>query len=195
MEYQELERIAKLLRSCLQQIERDAMSVQHGRFAADPEAVMTALQGDTERLRGLLHSLLGYLEGPLDLNAAVREAIDGLLRELEVPLVVDTRLGEDLPGVRWPREALHSSLRRALKLAARHCGSGGEIEVTTRPEGDLVLFELTAGGPGDPQVRERCETLEEFVDRMEGRCELRVDGQGRLRLLMGFQSRARVEGG
>ncbi len=68
-------------------------------------------------------------------------------------------------------------MQRALVLALSGIEVGGEISVTTRMDGEAVLFEIESRQVDEPRLDDRAATLSEFVETLGGRCQIDSDGR------------------
>jgi signal transduction histidine kinase len=185
----ELDDLQRLLGACLGRIDEQAHRIAHGDDEADPDAVASVLEDATAHLQQLVESLLDHSAAErierADLDHTVARCVQTALAQASVPLVVRERLAGNLPPVACAPGQLAHAVQRTLALATAFAGRGGEIRVTTRRDGDDVLFELhCTGGAGDLHLRERTVTLREFVAQFHGRCEASVDGTGGLWLAL-----------
>ena len=131
----------------------------------------------------LMASLIDRCEAPrqCDLNRIVDQAMAACLAELATPILVRQRLAEHLPSIACNPAQLTYAAQRALMIAAGRLDGGGELLVTTRQDADAILLEIESrGGHRDRHLRERGETLCEFVAALRGHCRIDLDHQGNL---------------
>jgi len=183
----DLHRLQGLLGRCLGRIDQQALQLVHGETIADPAELAHHLEDEAAKLQALVASILDSVDtggdGRADLNPIVERCVDALLQQVGFPLVVRRRLAAVLPAVACAPGQLAHAVQRALALAASHAGAGGELLLTSRSDGDHVLFELSCErGAGDRHLADRALTLRAFLVSFHGRCEVDVDGDGRLRL-------------
>lgn len=172
----DLDRITTLLGRCLGRIDEQANRLQ--RDADDDEFLGDVLEYEAAMLQELVGSLVeanAHLEHA-DLNRIVLQSVRDCVAELGVPVVVSQRLAPDLPRVACEAGPLAFAVQRAVMLALARADDAGDLRVTTRREGERVLFELESHGPGrDRHLRERTATLCEFVAGLNGQCRIDSD--------------------
>lgn len=182
----DLERITTLLGQCLGRIDEQAFRLQR----ADDEN--QDLDGDTlEQEAATLQELVGSLveshaqAEQADLNRIVDRAVRDCVAELGVPVVTRLRLAPSLPPIACGPGQLAFAVQRAVMLALGRIDAGGEIVVTTRRDGEAVLFELECQGHGrDRHLQERSLSLCEFVAGFAGNCRIDADERGQLLLAL-----------
>ena len=123
------------------------------------------IRSETTRASHVVKDLLAFARRsdphrePLDLNAVVTRSLR--LRQYEVTLhgvQVDTGLEGDLPAVIGDARQLQQVCLNLLNNAIQAVTGrrGAQVQLTTRSEGDRVLFEVSDNGPGiPPGVRAR----------------------------------------
>ena len=91
--------------------------------------------------------------GPMDLNAAIEEAVRFARLDRQGSWEVDTRLATGLPPVRASRDALTQVLLNLLMNASQAVAdrTDGRIEIESRREGDRVTVAIRDNGPGVPE--------------------------------------------
>jgi hypothetical protein len=103
------------------------------------------------------------------------------LAELDMPVVVRQRLTAGLPPIACAPGQLAFAVQRAFMLALARADRGGDILVTSRRDGNYVVFELECcGGGRDRHLHERSTTLCEFVAGFHGLCRVDEDDRGTL---------------
>lgn len=177
------ERIA----DCLQRLDLDLLRLIE-RAEVDPDWLdEDGFDDGTAELQALAAALaaaeeVGDAHG--DLDAVVDGCVRALAQEVGFPLVIRTALHGAIPPVAGRRAELAHALQRALHLAARQAGSGGEVEVRTRRTDDSAEVEIRCQGEPDPHLRERALTLRAFVACMRGRCHVTTPPDGALQLAL-----------
>lgn len=99
--------------------------------------------------------------GPVDLNNAVREAVERA-RVAGSKHVIKTDLDPALPVVMGDADRLFQVVANLLSNAAKYSPEGGEVLVTSRVQDGNVQISVRDHGPGIPA---------EFIDRLFGRYE------------------------
>lgn len=173
-----------LLGRCLGRIEAQVFRLQHDPDACDEHLFAAAVDEEATVLCDLVGSLCDPVVTPrADLDATVRHAVQACLAGLGVPIVVRERLAPALPPIACAPAQLLFAVQRALVLATDRLAAGDELEVTTRRDGDGVVLELESRGRRrgrDRHLRERAETLCEFVDGFRGLCRIDCDDRDQL---------------
>lgn len=188
------ERLDHLIASCLGRIDSEADRVCQGAEAADPDAVMAALDRETERLSTLIDletARTGSEPPGLDLNAVIRRCSEDLLTQIGLPVVLVTRLEPDLPRLSLDRRRVVPLVERVLALGIAMAGRAGEMRVTTRCEDGSLLLELkTLPGLDGPAREIACNEigLVETVRGLGGRLDLGLDEHHCLHLALEFGS-------
>ena len=177
----DLDRITTLLGQCLGRIDEQAYRLQRDEDGDD-------FVGDVlEQEAAMLQELVGTLVEAnarieySDLNRVVVQSVRDCVAELGVPVVVSQVLAPDLPRIACGPGQLAFAVQRAVMLALARADESGDIRVTTRREGEQVVFELESHGRGrDRHLHERTATLCEFVAGLDGHCRIDCDDQGSL---------------
>lgn len=185
----DLASLQKLLGNCLGRIDEHAFRLQEDSASLDQETVADAIEDETGELQQIVDSIveaaIAGSDERADLNAVVGHCVSAMLQEVWYPLVVRQRLAAKLPWVAGSTGMITHAVHRALALAASHAGSGGEISITTRTEGDEVLFELQCPtGTSAGNLEDRAMTLRAFMAQFQGRCEVSVDATGSFWLVL-----------
>lgn len=185
----ELDRLTQLLRQCLGRIDAAAFRCQTDGGDIEPEACIEQLGLETVQLQELMASLLDAAarmpeSQAADLNQIVHRALQQNLQHCTTPVVLRSRLGTRLPNVGCTASQVSHAVQRALQLGIGHAGHGGVVEVFTRRDEDVVVFELQAEGHGTAETRSRAATLAEFVASWGGRCRIERSEAGLLLLLL-----------
>lgn len=183
----DLERITTLLGQCLGRIDEQAFRVQR-LGDEDLDADADTLEQEAATLQELVSTLVDHQQTAehADLNRIVDRAVRDCVAELRVPVVTRQRLAPSLPPIACTPGQLAFTVQRAVMLALGRIDAGGELAVTTRCDGEAVLFELECHGHGrDRHLQERCLSLCEFVAGFGGNC--RVDGDERGALLLAIE--------
>lgn len=173
----DLDRITTLLGQCLGRIDEQAFRLQRG-VDDDEIEVCDALENEATLLQELISSAVSCAarsEQP-DLNRVVEQSLRGCVAELGIPIVIRQNLAQGLPRIQCSDSQLAYAVQRALMLALSGIEAGGELSVTTRIEGETVLFETESPFGEEVHLDERATTLSEFVESLGGRCM--VDGDG-----------------
>jgi K+-sensing histidine kinase KdpD len=183
-----LGKMQHLLGNCLGRIDAHASQLLNAEVWQEFDSVDDALGDETGQLQELVNCILETTEcqtnEDADLNRVVGNCARSIVQATGHPLLVRQRLGANLPLVACSAGMLTCAVQRALSLAAAHAGSGGELIITTRSEGDDVLFELhSSPGAANTHLKERALTLRAFVAQLHGRCNLAVDTASELWLV------------
>lgn len=176
----ELDRITTLLGQCLGRIDEQAYRLQQsGEDETDYEAC-DALEREAEMLQELIDSAVmqAARAEPVDLNRVVEQSLRGCVGELGIPVVVRQQFARDLPRLACAPSALAHAVQRAITLALGGIEAGGEIRVSTRLDGDVVLLEIESRTAEQPHLDDRAATLDDFVKGLGGRCHVDHDGRG-----------------
>ncbi|MCA8965017.1 MAG: hypothetical protein H6838_03065 [Planctomycetes bacterium] len=179
----DLERITSLLGQCLGRIDEQAYRLQQLGDDDEDFAAAETFEEAAATLQELIGSLLHAGERVDDAAAdpIVRRALDEIIGELGVPVVVRQRLATELPKVACTPGQLAFAVQRALMLAVAQIDAGGEVTVETRRDGDNVLLEIESTCPAGVQhLSERALTLRAFVAEFGGACQVDTDGRGRI---------------
>lgn len=179
----ELDRITTLLGQCLGRIDEQAFRLQRG--DDEPDWVGDVLEQEAATLQELVSTLVAAHASTdrADLNRVVDHAVRDSVAEAKAPVAVRQRLAPALPEVACSPGQLGFAVQRALLLAFGRADAGSDVVVTTRREGESVLFELECSGHRrDRHLRERAATLCEFVAGLQGNCQIDGDEQGHLLL-------------
>lgn len=178
-----LDQLTTLLGQCLGRIDESAYRLQ---LLGDDETdldVHDVMEQEATTLQELVDSLLGGSESPApcDVNRIVEQAVSACVAELGAPILVRERLGTNLPAIGCGASQFAYAVQRALVIAAGRLDAGGELAVTTRRDGDAVVFELESrGGRRDRHLQERALTLCEFVAAFRGNCHIDLDDRDNL---------------
>lgn len=191
--------MTNLLGQCLGRIEAQVFRLQHDPDACDEHLFAAAVDEEAT----VLCDLVGSLSDPAvtqraDLDATVRRAVQACLGELGVPIVVRERLAPALPPIACAPAQLAFAVQRALVLATGRLAAGDELEITTRRDGDGVVLELESRGrrrgrERDRHLRERAETLCEFVDGLRGLCRIECDDRDQLLVVIDLPAAMAVD--
>ncbi len=179
----DLERITSLLGQCLGRIDEQAYRLQHQGEDDEDFAAAETFEEAAAALQELIGNLLHAGERVEDAAAdpIVRRALDEIIGELGVPVVVRQRLATGLPRVACTPGQLAFAVQRALMLAVAQIEAGGEVVVETRRDGDNVLLEVESNCPaGVEHLGDRALTLRAFVAEFGGSCQVDTDGRGRI---------------
>jgi len=178
----DLDRITTLLGQCLGRIDEQAYRLQDD-ADDDPDFVGDVLENEAAMLQELVSTVVetdARVERA-DLNRVVQKSVRDCVAELGVPVVVSQRLAPELPEVACGPGQLAFAVQRAVMLALTRADEAGEIRVTTRRDGEQLVFELESLGQGrDRHLHERTTTLCEFVAGLHGHCRVDADAQGSL---------------
>ena len=179
----DLAQLQNMLGKCLGRIDEHAFRLQEGGAALEQDSVADAIEDETGELQHIVDSIveaaIAGSDERADLNAIVAHCVNAMLQEVWYPLVIRQRLGSQMPMVAGSTSMITHAVHRALALAASHAGSGGEVSVTTRTEGDEVLLELQCpAGASGQSLEDRAMTLRAFVAQFQGRCEVSLDSTG-----------------
>lgn len=182
----DLDQLTTLLGRCLGRIEEQAFRLQRDDDADDDPAIGDALDDETSMLQELMESLLeSTTSDHADLNATIERAVQSCLGEVDVPLVVRQRLAQGLPKVACTPGQLAFAVQRALVLGLGRLEPGDEVVLTTRRDDGAVLFELESfGRQDDRHLRDRTETLAEFVSGFLGNCRVQARDEHTLLLVL-----------
>lgn len=179
----DLERITSLLGQCLGRIDEQAFRLQQEGEDETDFAAAETFEEAAATLQELIGSLVhaGERVENTSVDPVVRRAIDGIIAELGVPVIVRQRLATGLPKVACTPGQLAFSVQRAMMLAVAQIEAGSEVLVETRREGDSVLLEIESHCPaGVKHLGERALTLRAFVAEFSGSCQVDSDGRGRI---------------
>jgi hypothetical protein len=190
--------LERRLHATLEQIQERARQIVDGSFALDPDRLSEELLADTARLQDRLVELMRDVAAPeraaepdSTMNDLTENVLGEVLTSLGFPVQAQVCYGPDhlLPAASL--EPLCAAIRRALLIAANHCGSGGQIVVITCRKDDDALLEVLARagqsptpGDGEPTVDFRCCSVKEFVRDHGGRLDVKTEDDGRLRLIL-----------
>jgi K+-sensing histidine kinase KdpD len=185
----ELDRLTQLLRQCLGRIDEAAFRCQADDSEIDHEASIEQLGFETGQLQDLVASLIdAAAKAPesyaTDINQVVHRAMQQSLQQCVTPVVLRSRLAGNLPSVSCRPSQVAHAVQRALQLGIGHAGHGGAVEIGTRQDHELVVFELQAEGQGNAETRGRAATLAEFVASWGGRCRIDRSEAGMLLLML-----------
>jgi PAS domain S-box-containing protein len=138
---------------------------------AEVHSLATDINQDAERLNRMITEMLdldrmeaGKIRLDLksvDLNVLVTDAVERM-RVSTHKHTIRTELQASLPSVRGDADRLTQVITNLLSNAVKYSPDGGEIFVTTRPEGMQVLVSVVDHGLGIPP---------EFINRLFGRYE------------------------
>ncbi len=180
----EFDRITDLLGQCLGRIDEQALRLQaDADGGGDDGDAADRLEHDLAALQELVDELVdrSAAQERCNLNRIVDAAVSSCLQELGTPILVRQHLAPHLPAVGCAPGQLGYAVQRALMIAASRLEAGGELVVTTRRDGDGTVLELeSSGGQRDRHLRERTETLCEFVAGFRGHCRVDHDERGHL---------------
>ena len=182
-----LDRITSLLGQCLGRIDEHAFRIQEVEDTDTTVLTAEEIDHETAELQELVGSLLDNVvdDDDAELNRIVDQAVRSCVAAVDIPLVVQQRLGRDLPRVACGPGQLTFAVQRALGIGMRHLEPGGELVVTTRRENGAVFFEMESRGQkGDGHLQERTTTLCDFVESFRGHCRAQADEQGTLLLAL-----------
>lgn len=182
----DLDQLTTLLGRCLGRIEEQAFRLQHDDDADDDPGIGDAFDDETAMLQDLMESLLATTTSDhADLNATIERAVQSCLGEIDIPIVVRQRLAKDLPKVACTPGQLAFAVQRALMLGLGRLEPGDEVVLTTRRDDGAVLFELeSCGTQDDRHLRDRTETLAEFVSGFQGNCRVQTRDERTLLLVL-----------
>lgn len=184
-----LEDIQQVIRAELDRIELELSAVLAGEGRLEPEHSLDRFERITEGLESAIHELgeslarLGSV-APVDVNRLASKALQETLVDLEKPLVLRAVWSNELPQPVVPPEPLRSLLARVLSLVGRFSAAGDAVLVTTRKEGQEVVFEVELE-PCDPRstadvskhFQLRSSSLGEFVSDLGGQFMLREEAR------------------
>jgi hypothetical protein len=196
--------LERRLHETLEQIQHHAQQIVDGSFALDPERLSEELLADTARIQDELFQMMSDLAAPAPqaaaasgtgesatMNDLAHSVLGEVLTSLGFPVQTQVCYGADIALPAQSIEPLRAAIRRALLIAANHCGSGGQIAIITCRKDDGALLEVLAragqpaGASGDePTVDFRCCSVKEFVRDHGGRLDVKTDADGRLRLIL-----------
>lgn len=119
----------------------------------ESEALKTGMAQDIEEIDTIIDQFLAFARGAseptagnVDFNALVRTLCERYGRAGET---LQLRLGE-LPGIACKPIAMQRLLVNLVENALRH--GGGEVEIRTMRESDLLVLSVLDGGPGIPEA-------------------------------------------
>jgi hypothetical protein len=179
----DLDHLTTLLGQCLGRIDERAFRVQQQSDDEPNDDVADLLENDAATLQELIGALVdrASVQEYCDLNRIVAAAVSSCLQELATPIIVRQRLAPDVPPIACTPGQLAYAAQRALVIAAGRLDAGGELTVTTRRDDDCPVLEIeSSGGERDRHLRERAETLCEFVATFRGHCRVDCDEQDNL---------------
>ena len=193
----DIDRIEQQLRWTLSKVERDVEDAVQRADQTDAEQLMQQLDGDIEELEGALDGLRAVLRQraagqPVALHAALSNALDAVLGEVETPLSITSSVAADLPVPAMPRIDLISLCERSLRLLTRVAVAGDELRISASTDGgDLVAMEVELR-PFDAdrlptilgELERTSETLAEFVVDHGGRMVVDREGAATIRLAL-----------
>ncbi len=117
------------------------------------------LRREIARLNAIVGKYLDYARPlapelrPVDLNAAVRAALDLVGKSaVGASIVWDARLAEELSGVRADSGQIHQVLVNLLLNAVQAMPEGGTVEIATQVEAGRAVVEVRDHGVGLPDV-------------------------------------------
>jgi hypothetical protein len=176
----DIDHLTTLLGQCLGRIDEQAYRLQRSRDD-DDFATGDVLERETALLQELVSSVLQQTAqcDDADLNRVVEHALRSTVAEVDVPIVVRTRLDPRLPRIACAPGQLSYAVQRALALVLGDAAAGSEITVITRREEGAVLLEIESRdtAPG-AHFAERSSTLGEFVTGLGGSCRCAADDRG-----------------
>jgi signal transduction histidine kinase len=180
----DVDRLTSLLGQCLGRIDEQAYRVQQLGDECDDETAAQTFEEAAATLQELIGSLMSA-ESQQSPDAAVepvlRRAIDQLIGELGVPIVVRQRIAGGLPKVACSPGQLAFALQRALMLAVTAMQAGAEVSIEARVDADQVLVEIESQCPGGIRdLSDRSRTLREFATELRGNCLCDTDGHGNI---------------
>lgn len=112
---------------------------------------------------------------PMDLNAVVDEAVDRV-RPNAPNHTLTLDLQPDLPQIQADRDRLTQVASNLLSNAVKYSPTGGRITLTTRAQGDQLLFDVRDEGLGIP--KEALETIFERYSRVDSQATKDIQGTG-----------------
>jgi signal transduction histidine kinase len=111
----------------------------------------------------------------MDLNAVVDEAVDRV-RPNAPNHTLTLDLQPDLPQFQGDRDRLTQVASNLLNNAVKYSPTGGRITLTTRAQGDQLLFDVRDEGLGIP--KEALETIFERYSRVDSQATKDIQGTG-----------------
>jgi signal transduction histidine kinase len=111
----------------------------------------------------------------MDLNAVVDEAVDRV-RPNAPNHTLTLELQRDLPQIQADRDRLTQVASNLLSNAVKYSPSGGRITVSTRADGDQLLFDVRDEGLGIPPGD--LETIFERYSRVDSQATKDIPGTG-----------------
>jgi signal transduction histidine kinase len=111
----------------------------------------------------------------MDLNAVVDEAVDRV-RPNAPNHTLTLDLQPDLPQIQADRDRLTQVASNLLSNAVKYSPTGGRITLTTRAQGDQLLFDVRDEGLGIP--KEALETIFERYSRVDSQATKDIQGTG-----------------
>src|SRR5688572_7582977 len=111
----------------------------------------------------------------MDLNAVVDEAVDRV-RPNAPNHTLTLDLQPDLPQIRADRDRMTQVASNLLNNAVKYSPTGGRITLSTRAEGDELLFDVRDEGLGIP--KEALETIFERYSRVDSQATKDIPGTG-----------------
>jgi signal transduction histidine kinase len=112
---------------------------------------------------------------PMDINAVVGEVVDRVRPNApNHTLMLD--LQPDLPQIQADRDRMTQVASNLLSNAVKYSPTGGRITLSTRAEGDQLLFDVRDEGLGIP--KDSLETIFERYSRVDSQATKDIQGTG-----------------
>ncbi len=165
----------------------DTLALGRVKDPADTQQVLTLLSRETERLSGLIESVLDlsrmesgkkqYVKDVIPARALAESAVEAF-RAQRVNAVMDfaVEYREPLPSVSIDRDALAGALLNLLSNAFKYSGEHKRIRLTVSSEGTTVRFEVRDNGMGIARS-ERKRIFERFY-RVDNLLTRTTEGSG-----------------
>lgn len=153
----------------------------------DQNYLLTSLEGETDRLVGLVNSLLDLSKMEAGMMIYHLEAkslsplFDQVLMEME-PLLsgkriaISKQISGELPVLRIDAERILQTLRNLISNAAKFTPEGGQVRISAKPVEKGVEVSVSDTGPGIPE--EMLTTIFEKFRQSTSKSSLPMGGTG-----------------
>ena len=181
----------------LERIDTHLEEVCEAGLAMDPDSLLAELNLDTRLVRSTIERVLVELRDPesvADLNELVSATSREILITAAQPLVIETRLDEEIPRVRHDERILGAAIRRAMQLCAEHAGAGAHLVVSTSSTEDQPTIRVSARvlhPSASTPIDLRCRTLSHLMLDLGGRVDLCAD-EAEVGLTMRFSTASSI---